>query len=171
MTPNSSRGPISWLRAPAQLCDVDKATERHVRRDGCEPEFGRRVLALGPFESICRAGTDRSRTWAARGEDLSGGSRLEVSAVDDRPKSQTSTASPAEPGELSIHDKDCRRRWYRYHRSWFCGLSFPKGSGCDAHALGKALELGPDDLGGALGGWGCRRQQPSRDTSDTHMYS
>jgi hypothetical protein len=31
-----------------------------------------------------------------------GGSRLEVSAVDDRPKSQTSTATPAEPGELSI---------------------------------------------------------------------
>jgi hypothetical protein len=27
-----------------------------------------------------------------------GGSRLEVSAVDDRPKSQTSTAAPAEPG-------------------------------------------------------------------------
>jgi hypothetical protein len=26
--------------------------------------------------------------------------RLEVSAVDDRPKSQTSTAAPAEPGDL-----------------------------------------------------------------------
>jgi len=31
-----------------------------------------------------------------------GGSRLEVSAVDDRSKSQTSTATPAEPGELLI---------------------------------------------------------------------
>jgi hypothetical protein len=31
-----------------------------------------------------------------------GGSRLEVSAVDDRLKSQTSTATPAEPGELPI---------------------------------------------------------------------
>ena len=33
---------------------------------------------------------------------MRGGSRLEVSAVDDRPKSQTFTATPAEPGELSI---------------------------------------------------------------------
>jgi len=38
-----------------------------------------------------------------------GGSRLEVFAVDDRPKSQTSTATPAEPEELSISLDAC---WY-----------------------------------------------------------
>src|SRR5258705_11706204 len=41
---------IIALDAPAQLGDVDKAAERHVTVDGCEPEFGGRVLALGPFD-------------------------------------------------------------------------------------------------------------------------
>src|SRR5260221_5558904 len=41
---------IIALDAPAQLGDVDKAAERHVLIDGCEPEFGGRGLALGPFD-------------------------------------------------------------------------------------------------------------------------
>src|SRR5258707_2290587 len=41
---------IIALDAPAQLGDVDKAAERHVLVDGCEPEFGRSGLALGPFD-------------------------------------------------------------------------------------------------------------------------
>src|SRR6267143_3743315 len=41
---------IIALDAPAQLGDVDKAAERHLLVDGCEPEFGGRVLARGPFD-------------------------------------------------------------------------------------------------------------------------
>jgi len=41
---------IIALDAPAQLGNVDKAAERHVRLDGCEPEFGERLFTLGPFD-------------------------------------------------------------------------------------------------------------------------
>src|SRR5215471_4891190 len=41
---------IIALDAPAHLGEIDKAAEQHVRVDGCEPVFGRCVLALGPFD-------------------------------------------------------------------------------------------------------------------------
>src|SRR6516225_3129944 len=41
---------IIALDAPAHLGEIDKAAERHVRVDGCEPILGRCILALGPFD-------------------------------------------------------------------------------------------------------------------------
>src|SRR5258708_26299802 len=41
---------IIALDAAAQLGEIDEAAERHVAVDGCEPEFGGRGLALGPFD-------------------------------------------------------------------------------------------------------------------------
>jgi hypothetical protein len=42
---------IIALDAPAHLREIDKAAERHVRVDGCEPILGGSGLALGP---LCR---------------------------------------------------------------------------------------------------------------------
>ena len=42
---------IIALDAPAHLGEIDKAAERHVRVDGCEPVLGGGRLALGP---LCR---------------------------------------------------------------------------------------------------------------------
>src|SRR6266446_7411631 len=47
---------IIALDAPAQLGEIDEAAERHVAVDGCEPEFGGRGLALGPFDEQCLFG-------------------------------------------------------------------------------------------------------------------
>ena len=46
---------IITLDAPAHLGEIDKAAERHVRVDGCEPVLGGSRLTLGAL-SAARVG-------------------------------------------------------------------------------------------------------------------